>query len=362
MKTSSAQFLCVLSLSIGAAALLTSCSPGTTSSSPSMIQPVSRAAQLSSLRTLTSLAVVPMQAVRPDGRKSWMSPDVKRTSPLAFVSDDAYDVVDVFSLPDLTLKGTITGLSEPQGMCSGSSGNVWIADTGTEEMFEYSGAGQQIATIVDGYGYPVSCAVDLNTGDLAVTNLFDFNGAGGVYVYPCPTTSCTPKELTIPNQYYYYFDGYDPNGDLFVSGKSASGTGELGEVPAGSSSGFLITISSKSPSLPGWVQWDKAKSYLALGTTCGTAEAACVDWVKISGSKGKVIGETTLLTPQGGHVCDLTQGAIDPVRGKYLVAGDYQFCGSGSSGLNRWRYPAGGKPTNFATGLDEPIGTAISVK
>jgi hypothetical protein len=340
MKRSSA--LLSPSVVIVAVAVLSSgcSSPGETSSSPSTLQPASRGAGA-----------------------SWVSPDVKHAAALAFVSDDAYDNVYIFSLPDLTLKGTLTGFDEPQGMCSGRSGNIWVANTGTEQTIELSRTGKQLATIGDPDGYNVGCAFDPTTSVLAVTNIFSFEGAGEILVYSCP--SCTPKAVTIPTFYYYYWTAYDPKGDLFVDGKSSSGDYLFGEVPAGSSSGFLITVSGiQGGFFPGWMQWYTPKNYLALGGQCGATETACISWVKVKGSKGKVIGETTLLNSQGEEqFCDLTQGAIDPVRGKYVVAGDYEYCGTATTSLFSWRYPVGGKPRHSTTsGLDEPIGTAISVE
>ena len=47
----------------------------------------------------------------------------------------------------------------------------------------------------------------LEERDLAVFYIFDISGAGGAYVYSCP--SCKPAVLTIPSFYYYYFGAYD---------------------------------------------------------------------------------------------------------------------------------------------------------
>jgi hypothetical protein len=344
------------------AVLLSSCSsPGQISNSPSTLQPASQGTRLSLLRSLTSIAVVAPKTVHPDRRKSWISRDADGVPRWAFISDDGTDDIDMFSLPDLKLKGTLTGFDEPQGMCP-EKGNIWVANTGTEQVMELSRTGKVLATIDDPDGYPVGCAYDPTTGDLAVTNIFGFEGAGQILVYPSP--SSTPKELAIPDQYYYYFDGYDTQGNLFVSGKNESGDFFLGEVPAGKTTGHVINISGGTIYFPGFVQWYKPGNYVAVADQlCGDTEAACVYWVQVSGSQGTITGKTTFLNSSGGQVCDMVQGELDPVFEKNLVGGDYEYCGAAPTSAGRWLYPAGGEPTNyFTSSLSEPIGAAISTK
>lgn len=89
----------------------------------------------------TSVAARPHLALRRDDGSSWVSPKARYASRLLFVSDFASGDVNMYSLPDLGLMGTITGFAEPQGMCSDRHGNVWVADTGRNSVFEYSHAG-----------------------------------------------------------------------------------------------------------------------------------------------------------------------------------------------------------------------------
>ncbi|MGA9943679.1 MAG: hypothetical protein WBP75_01475 [Candidatus Cybelea sp.] len=349
-----------------AAVLLTSCSGGLQGSGPPQTAGTSLArTTLPMLGRLTRVAVRPPVAIHRDRRTSWISPDVNRAPRLFFVSDGGTDDVDIFTLPDFVLKGTITGFSEPQGMCTGTAGTVWVANTGTTQVMQLSRTGKLLNTIDDAYGYPVSCAVNPANGDLAVVNIFDFSGAGGTYVYACP--SCTPTELTIPKSPYYYFGAYDPNGDLFVDGRSSSGSYMLGEIPSGSTNGHLITVKGSSGKIyfPGVVQWYEPGNYLvAIDQLCNDKNASCLYWVKISGSKGTIVGQTHLENPSGGPICDLITVALDPLNEKNVVGADDNYCGSGSSSLDRWLYPAGGVPTNSHDGSPPyaPGGGAISVK
>jgi hypothetical protein len=300
--------------------------------------------------------------VHRDVGKSWISPDAKRAPRLLLASDAGTDDVDIFSLPDFVSKGQVTGFSEPQGMCNDRSGDVWVANTGTEQLILLSRAGKVVKTLDDPTGYPVGCAVDPINGNLAVSNIFNFSGAGEIEVYEGAAGTPTPE--TVEGFYYYYFLGYDPGGDLFLDGRSSSGDDTLGEIPNGDTSGYPISVTGGTMFFPGFVQWYTPGDYLAVGDQlCNDTESACIYWVSISGSTGKIIGSTTLLNYEGGQICDLVQGVLNPPREMNVIGGDYEYCGNAQSTEDRWPYPAGGKPIDWATGtLDEPVGGAVSAK
>jgi hypothetical protein len=330
---------------------------------------VANAARLAS----TSLSAGPARIGPRDLRKSWISPDIKRTPRLLFVSDNSTYDVYIFSLPDFTLKGTLTGFSEPQGMCSDRNGDIWLANTGLVQVLEYSRSGTLLNTIEDNYGYPVSCAIDPKTGDIAVVDIYAFlrgsavkraSGSGyeNVLIYGCP--SCTPKLIDLPEFELTYFAGYDPDGDLFVDGRSYSNAVVLAEVPSGSDAGHLISISGATIYYPGMVEWYKTGNELAVGDQeCGGQRASCVYSIAISGSSGTVTGRTTLTNPAGEPVCDMVQGALNPAFQKNLVGGDYDYCGYSPTSEDRWLYPAGSAPTNYTTNyISGPLGAAVSTK
>jgi hypothetical protein len=365
MRTSVTSIRCLSLAAMGA--LLASCSGNSTVGAgpqSASISPLETMSHLDGRLTSTSIAAGPSRAIHPDRRKSWISPDIRRAPRLLFGSDYGTGDLDIFSLPTLALKATITGLSGPQGMCSDNDGNVWAANTNTQQLLEFSRSGLLLNTIDDSYGYPVGCAVNLKNGDIAVFNIFNVSGAGGIYVYACP--SCTPTEVTIPGGYFNYFGGYDPRGNLYVDGKDSSGSFTVGEVPAGSSSGFVISVAGGTLYFPGFVQWYKPGNYLAVADQlCNDSNASCIYWIAISGSSGTITGQTTLLNPAGGQICDMVQGVLNPVGEKNVVGSDYEYCGYASSSFDRWLYPAGGLPTNsanFTSSYSEPIGAAISVK
>ncbi len=304
----------------------------------------------------TYVSVKPAQ-VHPDHHKSWVSPDAKLAPRLYFASDSGTDDVYIFTMPGMALKGTLTGFSEPQGECADTKGNIYIANTGTEQVLEYSRTGTLLNTYSDSYGYPVGCAINPMNGDLAVADIFGFSGAGQVLVYSSPSSS--PTVLSNPNQYYYYFDGYDKSGDLWVSGKDESGSYMVSDC--GASSCSTVSLSGGTIYFPGAVQWDGTSgNWVLFDQLCNDSEAACSYPVSASG----VLGSPTIYENYNGtSACDIVQGVIAANMHKYVAGGDYEYCGNASTSVNRWAYPAGGKPTNYSTSsISEPIGAAISTK
>ncbi len=321
----------------------------------------------------TSVAARPHLALRRDDGGSWVSPKARYASRLLFVSDFASGDVNMYSLPDLGLMGTITGFAEPQGMCSDRHGNVWVADTGRNSVLEYSHAGALLNRISEFYGYPVSCAINPKNGDLAVLNIFDVkdrdsiapNVSGEwayVLVYKCP--SCTAKVEVVPGMTELYFGSYDNQGNLFVDGLDETQSFQIGAIPRGHTTGHELIFQGGKIYLPGMVEWHKRGGYLVVGDQkCDGVNASCLYSVSVSRAFATVRGETNISNSSGGPVCDLVQGVLDPPRQNVLLGGDYEYCGSESSSVNLWRYPAGGLPIGTTNvGVEAPTGTAVSVR
>lgn len=310
----------------------------------------------------TYVTVKPFKIHR-DHHKSRIAPDTRMRPRLLFVSDPGAGDVYIFTMPALALKGTITGLGQPQGECSDNSGNVWVADTINRELDQYSRAGALLNTLSDPTGLPLSCAVNLSTGDLAVTQIPDGADDGGVLVYPNATYPPT-EELHNPSQSTYYFAGYDPSGNLYVSGTDFSGAYMLSEAPAGSTTMSTITISGGTIFFPGMVQWNLVANDLVLGDQfCADEQTSCIYSASVSGSTATITGTTTLMNFEGAPVCDMAQGVVARLARMGAAGGDYEFCSSTPSSVDRWHFPAGGVPTNFNDSVPVvPVGAAISNK
>ncbi|MFY9885830.1 MAG: hypothetical protein WAL67_05955 [Candidatus Cybelea sp.] len=349
---------------VAAAALVAGCSGGTQSSALSPTSMTNAAHQgVSPLHTHGARDAfnTPRQPgqVHPDHHKSWVSPDAKRAPRILFVSDSGTEDVYMYSLPKMVLKGTLTGFSEPQGMCSDNKGNVYVANTEAAEVLEISRSGSILATYPDAIGFPVGCAWDPATGNLAVFDIFGDSGAGQILVYSSP--SATPTVLSNPAQYFYFFGGYGPNSDLWVSGRDSYGTYMVSGC--GASSCSTIPLSGGTIYFPGAVQWDGVRGeWVLFDQLCGDTTAACSYPVSASGVLGS---PTTYSNPSGGDVCDLVQGAIAGNKLKFVVGSDYEYCGFTSSSSDRWGYTGGGSPTNFASYASAyalPDGAAVSSK
>jgi hypothetical protein len=326
-------------------ALLTACSSGPQLALNPAVQPAQ------GVGTVASAALLPTEAgttpVHPDPSESWISPDAVNAPALLYVSDSkSYDVY-MYSFPALKLTGKLTGFFEPQGECSDKRGDVWIANTGSFQILEYArGRKNPIRSLSDPSGHPVSCAIDPITGNLAVTDLFGNSGAGGVLVYK--NAAGTPTPYSNPSQFYYYFDGYDAKGNLYVSGQSRKRSYMLSVLPKGKKSMSTVTVRGGTIYFPGTVQIVGAT--LALGDQkCKDQKRSCLYQATISGTTATI----KHTTPLNGS-CDVGQVVIE---GRQLAGGER--CGIGSS-TNVWAYPAGGAPTKRAKGVGVPVGAAIS--
>jgi hypothetical protein len=346
-------------LCVAAAAVLSACSGGAPQSSGLTPSAGTHGPSYPRHRLSDTFAGVKMVgAVRPDHHKSWVSPDVLRAPRLFFASDSGTNDVYVYTMPAMALKGTLTGFSQPQGECADKAGNIWVTNTNAFQVVELSRSGSVMNTISDSYGYPIGCAIDPTNGAIAVADIVSKgSGAGQVLVYATPSSK--PTVLTNPKQHYYYFVGYDPGGDLWVSGRTSKKAYILSGC--GASSCGTIPLSGGTIYFPGAVMWDNvAGTWVVFDQSCGGTSAACSYTVNGSGALGTPV---TYLNYDGVAVCDLIQATIAAYGQKYVAGGDYEYCGGAASGFNRWSYPAGGTPTNYnASSALLPTGSAISTK
>jgi hypothetical protein len=326
--------------SIGAAALLSACS-GWLQSEPSIAGP---SAPLAAAIDRATGSVI-------DRAASWLAPGAKTANELLYVSDLGTFDVNVYSFPSLSMVGKLTGFNEPQGECAGSGGDFWVTSTGNEQIWEFAHGGTSaIAKLSDPVGYPVGCAIDPTNGNLAVTNLYDFSGSGGVLIYE--HGGGTPRSHSNSSQYYYYFDGYDPHGNLYVSGMTLKKQYQLFVLPHDSDSMSQVTIKGATLYLAGTVAW--AASHLVLGDQrCKNRASSCLYELTVSGKTASVTGTTPL-----NEACDVAQVWIGSDQ---IAGGDYEYCRKRASSADLWPYPAGGNPSARVKGLREPVGAVVSI-
>jgi len=302
--------------------------------------------------------VAPPLLVRRDHRKSWVSLDIARSPQLLFESDLGTGDVDVYSLPDMTLKATLTGFEEPTGECPDIHGNVWIANTYKDEMLEYSHEGKRIGAIKNAGPNPQSCAVNPRTGEIAVMELSaaGYTGPGEVNVYSNP--SAKPKILRNPDLLYYEYALYDPTGRLWIDGSSP-----FGNIVSkcGPSSCRTVILHGGSIFSIGSLAWDSRKStLLAFDDYCHDGPNLCSYPVS---EHGRIGSPTLYLDYAGGGFCAVVQTALATVaKQTYVVGGDTEYAclGYKDSTVDLWSYPAGGRARRHTGGVVYPYGAAVS--
>ena len=219
---------------------------------------------------------------------------------MLWVSDFSTGDVDMFLLNHnpsaaMKLRGVLTGFSEPQGICADALGNMWITETGSNQLVQYSRLGAYMATLNDPDGGPTGCSVNPVNGDLAVTN--QYNGppsdptaaSGELLVYP--GAAGTPTAYTNPSMYQYWYPAYDTQGNLFFNGCTGSNSQcvnqfVLSELPAGTSTPVTVNVAGGTIYFPGMIQWYAPGNYLAVADQeCNDAGiVSCVYPATISGS------------------------------------------------------------------------------
>jgi hypothetical protein len=211
---------------------------------------------------------------------------------------------------------------------------------GQNQITEYKVPQTPIKTLSAPYSFPTSCAMDAS-GDLAV-GIFGEAGPGGgdVVIFKNASGSGTVYSTPLSSE---YFDGYDPQGNLFADGFNSSGVFELVELPKGSTK-FEAIATSNSVEFPGSVQWDGTYVTVFDQDTSETYQYT------VSGATA-----TLKSTIQFTGASDCAQTWI--VKG--LV-----YCGdAGNNDGEVFKYPAGGSAIATLTGdFDFPLGVTVAKK
>jgi hypothetical protein len=269
---------------------------------------------------------------------------------------ESHGIVSILTFPQGKPVATISGF-EPWGMCSDTSGNVWVAafTPKTRALYEFAHGGTKpIAKIrMTKRSFPVDCAVDPTTGNLAVTNLAghdSYSGSIDVWAGAKPGKPAVYRVPFIPQ-----YAAYDDGGNLFFDGYPGGSDTWLvfGELARGSNAVAKVRI-DKRVYWPGGVQWDG--KYIAVET--GGAFRFLpgrIYRVETSGSVGKVIGvvyptDPTLYFDE----FDVAQFCLD---GHKMVS----MAGPKGGRIELWRYPAGGSGTQFIGRFNSVRGMTISV-
>jgi hypothetical protein len=248
-----------------------------------------------------------------------------------YVSDSGTDEVDLFGWPKPEeITKTLTGFSEPQGMCADQLGDVFITNTGDSNILEYDGS-KLINTLFDPNEYPVGCSYDTLHGDLAVSNMMGTNDrAGSVAIYK--NAAGAPKLFFGQSLQHVFSVQYDGSGDLYAYGQNSSYQFALSELRSGAKKFKAVCPQLMSSVEILGIGWDGRHLIFEVGTGVDRIENC------------EVVGFTRLLGPPGVYVL-----------GHQLIA-------MSSNEVAVYDYPKGGFPVRTFTlsDLSEPIGFAIS--
>lgn len=258
--------------------------------------------------------------------------------------------VFVFSFPAGALLGTLPappeGWSGPQGACLDQNGNVYFANTEMSTIDEYSHNGVFIQALSDHGQFPVGCAFDRSTGNLAVSNIIDMSGGpGGISIYRGGVLQNT---FSVPNMERVYFIGYQAKtGILWLGGSDSSGFFQYDSFRGGTFAN--VGVHGATIGFPGTVQWSAKTQRMNVGDQ-DTFTAPTLYQVD---DRGNVVGSTVTQCEQSSDFCDIAQGFI---KGPRLAAPD---------GINLsadlFPYPAGGSPEVVISGMfEQPLGAVVS--
>ncbi|HEX3670202.1 MAG TPA: hypothetical protein VHT92_00720 [Candidatus Cybelea sp.] len=259
-----------------------------------------------------------------------------------FVFNDYGSYAAIFHYPKTTkLVGEIAG-DGGQGCTNvlyGYGKKIFWNIGGPTQITEYQVPKTPIKTLSFPYSFPTSCAMN-TSGDLAVGTFFE-SGPGGGDVVIFKNASGSGKIYSTPLE-AEYFDGYDPQGNLFADGITSSGYFGLVELPKGGSA-FKTITTSNSVQFPGSVQWDG--TYVTVFDQLASATYRYT----ISGTKATLKGTITY------SAGDCAQTWI--VKG-ILYCGD---AGNDDGGV--YNYPGGGSAiATLGSGLPEPLGVTAANK
>jgi hypothetical protein len=260
-----------------------------------------------------------------------------------FVSDSGDNAVQMFDFPSNKYIGQLAappeGFNEPQGMCSDNKGDVYLANTANETVDEFSHSGAFIRSLSDSGEYPVGCAIDRSTGNLAVSNIYsETYGAGSIAVYKNATG--TPHLYSSSAFLRIYFLSYmGKTGVLYFDGESNAYTFGYGSLSNGTVK--QIDVKGATIKIPGTVAYSAITHSMNVGDQDGEVLYQVSPTGTITGS--------TYLT----GAADIIQGTI---KGSRFVGPDAE-----NEAVENFAYPKGGNRKSTISGyFTYPVGSAIS--
>lgn len=270
-------------------------------------------------------------------------PDHRSRTPFEYIFNTYGSYASIFRYPRSNAQvGSING-DGGQGCANvlyGYGKNIFWNVGGPSQITEYSPPQHVIKTLtISPSLFPTSCAMN-TSGDLAV-GIYGTADGGDVFIFKNASGTPTVYKTALDEE---FFDGYDPQGDLFADGFTGNRSGfALVELPKGASKFETITTSN-SVQFPGSVQWDG--TYLDVTDQIANA----VYQYTVSGTRATLKNTITLA---GSSDCAQT----------WLAPGVLYCADAGNGNGEVFKYPAGGSPIATFTGnFDVPLGVTAAKK
>jgi hypothetical protein len=310
-------------------------------------------AALAACSSAQPIAYAPAPAPAAHGR-SWIAPNAggKR---LLYVSD--YDSVDIYEYGTDTKVGSLGDFSQAAGSCTDRAGNVYVTNTGSADVLKFSHGGTKPTYIIDPSPYPVDCAIDTASGNLAVINEYGTSeySPGNVAIY----TGGKGKARVYKSSFSAPLTSgaYDAGGDLLVSG-SANTTLDFGFLSSGQQKFESVDLQYPQNWYgPPYVRWDG--EYFVVGFRTGYIDQPDIfAMYTIKGSTG--IREGYSLAERAGQSGSFWLGKIGGPKSlhranRLVLCGSYDY-----GGVLFYYYPEGGAAVFTLQDGRESSGVTVS--
>lgn len=321
--------------------------------------------------------VVWAQPTHRDHGPSWMSPEAKTIKRLLYISDQDTDDVFVYNYASRKMLGKITGFNYPYGQCVDKRGDVWIANfmgqsSGqTGSVAEYRHGGTELLKVFYATGYPIGCAVDPMTGNLAVANYYSpGSGTGGIgSVDVFSQASGARKTFSNGKCAALWPPAYDQSGNLFAEGLSAESSGLWTGVCELRAAGRRLAARTTEEKiwLPGSAMWD-GKYVTLTDQEYQNGDTTAIYQINDT-TRGRIrfVGTTILEDHCSGNGAKIAQPFAvgkqntpsNVAQAKVVVGGNLDCTGR----FDYWRYTAGGDPKfSLSAAPQKPYGESVSIR
>lgn len=283
---------------------------------------------------------------------------------LLYVSDLIRNHVNAYNYPDGGRVLTLTGFTNPSGVCSDTNGNVFVLGNRNDNVVEYAHGADAPTQTLNVPGWAIACSYDPNTGNLAVVVDSQTEGTG-VAIFSSeqgtPTMSYSGYGTAIARC------GYDDNSDLFCDGSIDGERLAFFVLGSGSNQIRQVPVTGGEFYEPNQMQWD-GQYITVLDSAFDTvsritfAHSGSAFAGIPGGWYGTVVGVTTL--DKCGYSKPWSSWIYD---GSIIVACtlDSPYQNQDKGRVPIWNYPQGGHPVKRIA-KDEsqpnfPDGVTISV-